>query len=438
MIDRYSRPAMKKVWSDENKYQKWLRVELAACEAWTEEGVIPPEDMRLLRKAQYNHPRMLEIFETTRHDVTAFLSSITEGIGPEGRWLHLGLTSSDMLDTALGLQLGEAGALLLQDLDEALEALRVQAVAHKTTIMMGRTHGMHAEPITFGLKMALWWEELRRQRSRLEDALENVRVGKISGAVGTNATVPPRVEEKVCRNLGLQVEPVSNQVVQRDRHAHFVLTLALIAASLEKFATELRSLQRTEIHELEEPFGQGQTGSSSMPHKRNPELSERICGLARLIRGHSVTALENVALWGERDISHSSAERIILPDSCLALDYILGVFAGIIKDLRVFPDRMWSNVESSRGLIFSQQVLLALVDKGLPREEAYKIVQRNAGLSWEQNQDFRELLKSDGEALAYLNVGELDQIFDYSYYTRYVDDIFSRLGLEGAQVTLPG
>ena len=438
MIDRYSRPAMKKVWSDENKYQKWLQVELAACEAWTEEGVIPQKDMGLLRKAKYNHSRMMEIFETTRHDVTAFLTSITEGIGPEGRWLHLGLTSSDMLDTALGLQLGEAGALLLQDLDEAVEALQVQAIAHKATIMMGRTHGVHAEPITFGLKMALWWEELRRQRSRLEEALENVRVGKISGAVGTNATVPPKVEEKVCRNLGLQVEPVSNQVVQRDRHAHFVLTLALIAASLEKFATELRSLQRTEIHELEEPFGQGQTGSSSMPHKRNPELSERICGLARLIRGHSVTALENVALWGERDISHSSAERIILPDSCLALDYILSVFTGIIKDLRVFPDRMWSNVEGSRGLIFSQQVLLALVDKGLPREDAYKIVQRNAGLSWDQNQDFRDLLKSDNEALAYLNVDDLNQIFDYSYYTRYVDDIFSRLGLEAAQISLPG
>ena len=434
MIERYSRPAMKKVWSEENKYQKWLQVELAACEAWTEEGIIPQEDMGLLRSAKYNHTRMMEIFETTRHDVTAFLSSITEGIGPEGRWLHLGLTSSDMLDTALGLQLGEAGAILLEDIEEALDALKLQAIAHKNTIMMGRTHGVHAEPITFGLKMALWWEEMRRNRSRLEDALEGVRVGKISGAVGTNATVSPAVEEKVCRHLGLQVEPVSNQVIQRDRHAHFILTLALIAASLEKFATEIRSLQRTEIHELEEPFASGQTGSSSMPHKRNPELSERICGLARLIRGHSVTALENVALWGERDISHSSAERIILPDSCLALDYILSIFSGIIKDLRVFPDRMWSNVESSRGLIFSQQVLLALVDKGLAREEAYKIVQRNAGVSWDQSQDFRELLKSDTEALAYLNVDDLNQIFDYSYYTRYVSDIYGRLGLESAQV----
>ncbi len=434
MIERYSRPAMKRVWSEENKCQKWLQVELAACEAWAEEGVIPKSDMELLQGAQYDHRRMMEVFEVTRHDVTAFLTSITDGLGPEGRWLHWGLTSSDMLDTALGLQLGEAGNLLLEDIDDALQALREQAIAHKATVMMGRTHGVHAEPITFGLKLALWWEELRRQRIRLEAALDGVRVGKISGAVGTHATAPPSVEDRVCQKLGLQIEPVSNQVVQRDRHAHFVLTLALISASLEKFATELRSLQRTEIHEVEEPFGQGQTGSSSMPHKRNPELAERICGLARLIRGHSVTALENVALWGERDISHSSAERIILPDSCLALDYILSIFTSIIKDLRVFPERMWANVESSRGLVFSQQVLLALVDKGLPREEAYKIVQENAGRSWDLNRDFRELLKSDQQALTYLSVQELDQIFDYSYYIRYVDDTFRRVGLSAGQV----
>ena len=270
MIERYSRPAMKRVWSEENKCQKWLQVELAACEAWAEEGVIPKSDMELLQGAQYDHRRMMEVFEVTRHDVTAFLTSITDGLGPEGRWLHWGLTSSDMLDTALGLQLGEAGNLLLEDIDDALQALREQAIAHKATVMMGRTHGVHAEPITFGLKLALWWEELRRQRIRLEAALDGVRVGKISGAVGTHATAPPLVEDRVCQKLGLQIEPVSNQVVQRDRHAHFVLTLALISASLEKFATELRSLQRTEIHEVEEPFGQGQTGSSSMPHKRNP------------------------------------------------------------------------------------------------------------------------------------------------------------------------
>ena len=429
MIDRYSRPAMKQVWSDENKYRKWLDVELAACEAWTEDGVIPADDMALLRGSQYNHGRMMEIFETTRHDVTAFLSSVTEQLGPEGRWLHLGLTSSDMLDTALALQLHEAGALLLQDMDQALEALKEQALKHKDTVMMGRTHGVHAEPMTMGLKLALWWDEMRRQRDRMALALESVRVGKISGAVGTHATVPPWVEERVCRLLGLEAAPVSNQVVQRDRHAHLVLAMALVAASLEKFATEIRGLQRTEIHEVEEPFGQGQTGSSSMPHKRNPELAERICGLARLIRGHSVTALENVALWGERDISHSSAERIIIPDSCLALDYILSIFTGIIKDLRVFPERMWANIESSRGLVFSQRALLALVDKGLSRESAYKVVQHNAMLSWDQGKDFTALLKADPEASARLSAEEFEDIFDYGYYTRHVDYTFQRVGL---------
>ncbi len=429
MIDRYSRPAMKKVWSDENKYEKWLQVELAVAEAWAEEGVIPAEDLARLRPVKYNHQRMMELFEITRHDVTAFLTSITEGIGPEGRWLHLGMTSSDMLDTAQSLQMVEAGELLQKELAQAIETVEKQAVAYKDTMMMGRTHGVHAEPMTFGLKLALWWEELRRQQARLQDAIESIRVGKISGAVGTHATIPPSVEDRVCRQLGLQVAPVSNQVIQRDRYAHFITTLALIAASLEKFATEIRSLQRTELHELEEPFGQGQTGSSSMPHKRNPELAERICGLARLIRGHSVTALENVALWGERDISHSSAERIILPDSCLALDYILSIFTRIVKDLRVNADRMWANVESSRGLIFSQRVLLALVDQGLGREEAYKVVQRNAMRSWDTGQDFRELLRADPDAQEWLPGSNLEELFDYGYYTRYVDDTFQRIGL---------
>ncbi|MCY4366758.1 MAG: adenylosuccinate lyase [Chloroflexi bacterium] len=434
MIDRYSRPAMKKVWSDENKYQKWLDVELAVAEAWTEEGVIPLEDMERLRPVQYNHQRMMELFETTRHDVTAFLSSITEGIGPEGRWLHLGMTSSDMLDTAQSLQMVEAGQLLQQELAQAIEVLEVQAVAYKDTIMMGRTHGVHAEPMTFGLKLALWREELRRQQERLVAACESIRVGKISGAVGTHATIQPSVEDTVCRRLGLEVAPVSNQVIQRDRYAHFIGTLALIAASLEKFATEVRTLQRTELHEVEEPFGQGQTGSSSMPHKRNPELAERICGLARLIRGNSITALENVALWGERDISHSSAERIILPDSCLALDYILSIFTRIVKDLRVNSDRMWDNVESSRGLVFSQRVLLALVDKGMGREDAYKVVQRNAMRSWDTKADFRDLLRADDEARDCLPGEELEELFDYGYYTRYVDETFQRIGLLPAGV----
>mgnify|MGYP001261316364 FL=1 len=436
MIDRYSRPAMKKVWSDENKSELWLKVELAVCEAWTQEGVIPQEDMELLRGAKYNHARMMEILAVVRHETNAFLSSVTEGLGPEGRWLHLGLTSSDKLDTALGLQLGEAGAILLQDMDDAIAALETQAVKHKDTIMMGRTHGVHAEPITFGLKSALWWEEMRRQRARLVLALDDVRVGKISGAVGTHATVPPSVEDRVCQELGLEVAAVSNQIIQRDRYAHFISTLALIAATLEKIATEVRSLQRTEIHELEEPFDEGQKGSSSMPHKRNPELSERICGLARLIRGHSVTALENVALWGERDISHSSAERIILPDACLALDYILSIFTRVMGDLRVYPQRMWENIESSRGLIFSQRVLLELVDKGLAREDAYAIVQRNAMTGWDEGRDFRELIKSDKEAATYLSESELNELFDYGYYTRYVDETFQRLGLLPAKISV--
>ena len=436
MIDRYSRPAMKRVWSDENKAELWLKVELAVCEAWTQEGVIPQDDMERLRGAKYDHARMMEILEVVRHETNAFLSSVTEGLGPEGRWLHLGLTSSDKLDTALGLQLGQAGELLLQDLEEAIEALEGQAVKHKDTIMMGRTHGVHAEPVTFGLKVALWWDEMRRQRGRLMAALEDVRVGKISGAVGTHATVPPSVEDRVCQELGLEVAAVSNQIIQRDRYAHFISTLALIAASLEKIATEIRSLQRTEIHELEEPFDEGQKGSSSMPHKRNPELSERICGLARLIRGHSVTALENVALWGERDISHSSAERIILPDACLALDYILSIFTRVMRDLRVYPQRMWENIESSRGLIFSQRVLLELVDKGMAREDAYAIVQRNAAVGWDQGEDFRQLIKSDQETATYLSESELDELFDYGYYTRYVDETFQRLGLLPAKITV--
>ena len=431
MIDRYSRPAMKRVWSDENKYRRWLDVELAVCEAWTEDGVIPAADMTRLRAgAAYDHARMLEIFATTRHDVTAFLRSITETLGPEGRWLHYGMTSSDMLDTGQALQLVAAADLLLAEIDAAIAAVREQALRHKDTLMMGRTHGVHAEPITFGLKLALWWDELRRQRERMAAARESVRVGKISGAVGTHATIPPHIEERVCRRLGLEVAPVSNQVVQRDRYAHFITTAALVAASLEKFATEIRGMQRTEIHEVEEPFGAGQTGSSSMPHKRNPELAERICGLARTIRGNAIPALENVALWGERDISHSSSERIILPDTCLMLDYILSVFTQVVGGLRVNADRMRRNLESSRGLVFSQRVLLALVEeKGLARETAYDIVQRNAMRAWDDGKELRHLLESDPQAAAHFAAGEMDALFDYGYYTRYIDDNFRRIGI---------
>ena len=429
MIDRYSRPRMKQVWSDENKYSKWLQVELAVCEAWAEEGVIPQEDMEKLRGARYDPERMEEAFQRTRHDVTAFLRSVTEGLGEEGRWLHLGLTSSDVMDTTLSLQLVEAAQVLAEDVDELREALKTGSVTYKDTPMMGRTHGIHAEPISFGLKLALWWEELGRQRERLDQALHSICVGKISGSVGTYATVSPKVEGRVCQKLGLEAAPVSNQILQRDRHAHFIGILALIAASLEKFATEIRSLQRSEVGEVGEPFGEGQTGSSSMPHKRNPELSERVCGLARLIRGHSVTALENVALWHERDISHSSAERVIIPDSCLALDYILNLFAQVIQGLRVYPGRMKRNLESTRGLVFSQRVLLALVEKGISREKAYDLVQRSAMRSWDEELDFRELLKSDGDVTSYLSTEELSGLFDYDYYLRYVGDIFRRLGL---------
>lgn len=428
MIPRYSLPDMKSVWADENKYQKWLKIELAVCEAWTQLGIIPYEDMTLLNAAQLDLPRMEEIFQQTHHDMTAFTRSITEKLGPEGRWIHLGLTSNDVIDTAAALQIIDAINIIESDLNSLSNALQSSAIKYKDTAMMGRTHGVHAEPITFGLKLAIWHQEVLRHIQRLNEAKSGISVGKISGAVGTYATVSPELEERVCLQLGLQPAPISNQIIQRDRHAHLITTLALVAASLEKFATEIRHLQRTEVREAEEPFEEGQTGSSAMPHKRNPELSERVCGLARLIRGHSITALENVALWHERDISHSSAERIIIPDSFFALNYILNIFTGIIHGLRVYPDRMWQNLESSRGLVFSQRTLLALIAKGLSRESAYKLVQTNAMLSWDQGFDFRELLFSDSAVGEILTREELEEVFDYSYFTRHTDAIFNRLG----------
>ncbi|MDP6402640.1 MAG: adenylosuccinate lyase [SAR202 cluster bacterium] len=429
MIERYSRPKMKRVWSDENKFDRWLDVELAVCEAWTDEGVIPAEDMEKLRGARYDSVRLYEILDRTRHDMTAFMGSVTEGLGPEGRWLHLGLTTHDVWDTATSLQLMDASDRLAEEVDNLLEALKTQALKHKDTLMMGRTHGVHAEPITFGLKMALWWDEMGRNRQRLVQARDAIAVGKISGPVGTHATVSPAIEANVSKRLGIEPAPVSNQIVQRDRHAQFITTLAVIAASLEKFATEIRGLQRTEIREVEEPFGEGQTGSSSMPHKRNPELTERVCGLARLIRGHAVTALENVALWGERDISHSSAERIIFPDSCLALDYILDLLTGVIKGLRVYPERMKENLELTRGLLFSQRIMLALVAKGMSREEAYKLVQDNSAKVWDEGRDFRELIGTDSRVMSRLAAYQLPGLFSYDYYVRYVDEIFKRVGL---------
>ena len=429
MIERYARPRMKQVWSDESKYDKWLLVELAVCEAWTAAGVIPSEDMHKLRKAQYDIERLNEILRVTRHDMTAFLGSVTEGLGPEGRWLHLGLTTSDVWDTATSLQMVAAADALGDEIDQCLDALGNRAREYKKTLMMGRTHGVHAEPITFGLKLALWWDEMRRNRERLCNARKDIAVGKISGPVGTHATVSPDVEAAVCSELGIGVAPVSNQVVQRDRHAGFVTTLAIIAASLEKFATEIRGLQRTEIREVEEPFSEGQTGSSSMPHKRNPELSERVCGLSRLIRGHAVTALENVALWGERDISHSSAERLILPDSCMALDYILDLFTGIVTGMRVYPERMLQNMELTKGLLFSQRLMLTLIEKGVSRDDAYKVMQTNSARTWDEDEDFRDLVGRDPTVTKYISQSELSGTFDYGYYVRFVDEVFDRIGL---------
>ena len=340
MIERYSRSQMKRIWSDENKFNKWFDVEIAACDAWTELGTIPRKAMPKIKLARCNFKRMEEILKETHHDMTAFLGSVSESLGEESRFIHLGLTSSDVIDTALSLQLVEAAEILTQDIKELISVLARKAIEHKYTAMIGRTHGVHAEPISFGLKLGLWTEEMRRNLQRLAEAKKVIAVGKISGAVGTYATVPPEVEEKVCAKLRLVPAPISNQILQRDRHAQFITTLAIIASSLEKFATEIRALQKTETREVEEPFSAGQTGSSAMPHKRNPELCERICGLARLVRGYALTSMENVALWHERDISHSSTERIILPDSCLLLDYSLVVFTSIIQGLRIYPKRM--------------------------------------------------------------------------------------------------
>jgi adenylosuccinate lyase len=433
MIERYSRPQMKQIWSDENKYAKWLDVEIAVCDAWAELGRIPRKSVPKIKMARCNFKRMQEILEETHHDMTAFIGSVAESLGEESRFIHLGLTSSDVIDTALSLQLVEASRLLNHDIKELISVIVEKALEHKYTVMIGRTHGIHAEPMSFGLKLALWAEEMQRNRQRLAEASKMIAVGKISGAVGTYATVPPEVEEKACAKLSLTPAPISNQVLQRDRHAQFATTLAIIAGSLEKFATEIRALQKTEIREVEEPFSPGQTGSSAMPHKRNPELCERICGLARLMRGYSLTSMENIALWHERDISHSSTERIILPDACLVLDYCLTILTSVISGLLIYPKRMKKNLELTKGLVFSQRVMLALIDKGISRQQAYKLVQRNAMKSWQGNKDYLKLLKADCEITSLLPVSELEAIFDYNFYLRYVDEIFKRLGLTEAQ-----
>lgn len=423
---------MKTIWSDDNKFDLWLKVETAVCEAWCDLGRLPVEDMDKIRTARFDAQRIGEILEVTHHDMTAFLQAVAENLGPESRHMHLGLTSSDVMDTALSLQLKASAALLQSAVRELTGVLARQAVTYRHTIMMGRTHGVHAEPTTFGLKLALWTMEMKRNAERLEQATQTVSVGKISGAVGTHATVPLEVEETACRRLGLGVAEVSSQIVQRDRHAQFLTTLAVIAGSLEKFATEVRGLQRTEVQELEEPFEAGQTGSSAMPHKRNPELCERICGLARVVRANAVAGLENIALWHERDISHSSVERIILPDSCLVLDYMLSLFISIAANMRVNTVRMRQNIEMTHGLVFSQRVLIALIDKGMTRQDAYKVVQRNAMQAWENGGSFREPLEADGEVAALLTKNDIDGIFDYGYYLHEIERIFERAGLSGA------
>ena len=429
MIERYSRPAMAAIWTDEGKLDRWLAVEIAVVDAWAEAGRLPVADAEKVRKARYNIADVARYQAETHHDVTAFLKSVADSLGDEGRWVHLGLTSQDVWDTATALQLRDSATLLEEDLHALREVLERRAVEFKDTLCIGRTHGVHAEPTTFGLKLAGWVAEVRRAQGRLAEAKAQIAYGKISGAVGSHATVPPDIEEKVCINLGLSVEPISTQVVPRDRHAYFVSTLAIIAAGLERMAQEIRHLQRTEVLEAEEPFAEGQTGSSAMPHKRNPELCERVCGLARVVRGYALTSFENVALWHERDISHSSTERITLPDSCGLLDYMLDVFTGIMRGLNVYPENMRRNLELTQGLVFSQRVMLALIDTGLSRQDAYAIVQGNSMRAWKERVPLRGLLEADAAAASRLDATKLDEIFDYNVYTRHVDDSFRRLGL---------
>jgi adenylosuccinate lyase len=417
---------MARIWSDEGKLARWLDVELAALEGWAEVGIVPAEAVaEIAAKAEPPSPeRVAEIEALTHHDVAAFVDAVAEELGDEGRWFHYGLTSSDVVDTALALQIRDAGALILAGLERAFASVVARAEEQRETLQIGRTHGIHAEPTTFGLKLVGWAFELDRNRTRLERALEGMRVGKLSGAVGTYSATDPEVERVACERLGLEPAPASTQILQRDRHAELLSTLAIVAASLEKFALEIRHLARTEVAEVQEPFGQGQKGSSAMPHKRNPVVAERICGLARVVRAAATVGLENVALWHERDISHSSAERVVVPDAFLALDYMLDRFAWLVEGLVVRPERMRRNLESSHGLFFSQRLLLALVESGLTRDESYRLVQRHALRAWDEEQDFRELVRADRELAGRV---DLDAVFDLSAYTRHVDTVFERL-----------
>jgi adenylosuccinate lyase len=430
MIERYTRPEMGAIWTEENRFKAWLEVEILACEAWAELGHIPKEDVILLRQnASFDINRIKEIEEETRHDVVAFTRAVSETLGEERKWVHYGLTSTDVVDTALSYLLKQANDILLKDIENFVEILKNKAIEHKYTVMMGRTHGVHAEPTTFGLKLGLWYEEMKRNLERFKRSAEGIEFGKMSGAVGTYANIDPFVEAYVCEKLGLQAAPISTQTLQRDRHADYMSTLALIATSIEKFATEVRGLQKSETREVEEFFAKGQKGSSAMPHKRNPIGSENMTGLARVIRGYMMTAYENVPLWHERDISHSSAERIILPDATIALNYMLNRFGNIVKNLTVFPENMKRNMDRTLGLIYSQRVLLALIDSGMTREQAYDIVQPKAMEAWEKQVPFRSLVEADGTITDRLSSELIEDCFDYNYHLKGVDTIFERLGL---------
>ncbi|SHF82152.1 adenylosuccinate lyase [Ornithinibacillus halophilus] len=430
MIERYTREEMGSIWTEENKYKAWLEVEILACEAWSELGIIPKEDVKKLREnASFDINRIYEIEQETRHDVVAFTRAVSETLGDERKWVHYGLTSTDVVDTALSYLLKQANDIIRKDLHNFIEILKNKAIEHKHTVMMGRTHGVHAEPTTFGLKLALWFEEMKRNVERFELAADSIEFGKLSGAVGTYANIDPFVESYVCEKLGLSPAPVSTQTLQRDRHAAYISTLALIATSIEKMATEIRNLQKTETREVEERFAKGQKGSSAMPHKRNPIGSENMTGMARVVRGHMVTAYENVSLWHERDISHSSAERVILPDATIALNYMLNRFGNIVKNLTVFPENMKRNIDKTHGVIFSQRVLLSLIDKGMAREEAYDLVQPKAMEAWETEIHFKELVTKDEKVTSLLTKEEIDDCFDYTYHLKNVDAIFERIGL---------
>jgi adenylosuccinate lyase len=428
VIRRYSREAMQRIWSDENRYQKWLDVEIAACEGWASLGRIPEKSLENIRKkARFTVERIEEIEAVTRHDVIAFVSCVAEYVGEDARFIHMGMTSSDVLDTALALQLKESGELIITGIRDLMDVLKRRAFEFKHTPAMGRSHGIHAEPISFGLKFALWYAEMARNLKRMEDAVETVSYGKISGAVGTFANIPPEVEEYACRLLGLKPAPISTQIIQRDRHAQFFSTIAVVGSTLEKIATEIRHLQKTEVLEAMEPFGKGQKGSSAMPHKKNPILSENITGLARLLRGYCLSSLENVALWHERDISHSSVERVIAPDATIVLDFALARLAGVIGGLVVYPENMQRNIDLTRGLWHSQGVLLALVDRGIARDTAYQWVQRNALKVWENKGDFKSLLLGDEDIVRTLGADSIENLFDLSHHLRYVDHIFERV-----------